>query len=74
MLSAGTLGEASRAPRGYDGRVRWGLQLVAAGDTRELAAGEQHEVQERARHSDRALDPATAGELGGAANRHGGRL
>jgi hypothetical protein len=53
---------------------RLGRELVAARHARELAAGEQHEIEERPRDADRRLDPAAAGELGRGADGHGGRL
>ena len=68
----------SPAPGGRaGGQRRWGGlggDVIAPGHARELAAGEQHEVEERPRDADRRLDPAAAGELGGRADGHGGRL
>jgi hypothetical protein len=75
MLSAGAPGETPGAGRaGHGRRGRRVLEFVAACDARELTAGDQDEVEERACHPDHALDPAAAGKLGGAANRHGARL
>jgi hypothetical protein len=75
MLSAR---QPPEAPGLRPGRERWGgrlgRELVAPGHARELAAGEQHEVEEGPRDAERGLEPAAASELGGGADGHGGRL
>jgi hypothetical protein len=53
---------------------RLGVDLVAAGDARNLLAREEHEVERRGGEADQRLDPPLEGELAGGAVGHGARL
>jgi hypothetical protein len=66
---------AERAARGAAAEARrLGIDVVAAGDARELLAREQQDVERRGGKADHGLDATAIGELSGRPAGHAGRF